>query len=94
MISQSFSFQEIGKVVSGFGHYSGLINIGKHVLALHTDGVGTKTLVAQQMTRFDTIGIDCIAMNVNDIICTGAVPFAFVDYIGLKKINDELVKKL
>jgi phosphoribosylformylglycinamidine cyclo-ligase len=94
MISQSFSFQEIGKVVSGFGHYSGLINIGKHVLALHTDGVGTKTLVAQQMTRFDTIGIDCIAMNVNDIICTGAVPFAFVDYIGLKKINDELVKKI
>jgi phosphoribosylformylglycinamidine cyclo-ligase len=94
MISKSFSFQEIGKVVSGFGHYSGLINIGKQVLALHTDGVGTKTLVAQQMTRFDTIGIDCIAMNVNDIICTGAIPFAFVDYIGLKKVNDELVKKI
>ena len=94
MIAKSFSFQEIGKVVSGFGHYSGLINIGKQVLALHTDGVGTKTLVAQQMTRFDTIGIDCIAMNVNDIICTGAIPFAFVDYIGLKKVNDELVKKI
>jgi phosphoribosylformylglycinamidine cyclo-ligase len=63
-------------------------------LALHTDGVGTKVLVAQQMKCFDTIGIDCIAMNVNDIICTGAEPFAFVDYIGLKKVNDELVKKI
>lgn len=94
MISESYSFQEIGKIVSGFGHYSGLINIGNHVLALHTDGVGTKVLVAQQMKRFDTIGIDCIAMNVNDIICTAAQPFAFVDYIGLKKVNDELVKKI
>lgn len=94
MISESYSFQEIGKIVSGFGHYSGLINIGNHTLALHTDGVGTKVLVAQQMKCFDTIGIDCIAMNVNDIICTGAEPFAFVDYIGLKKANDELVKKI
>ncbi len=94
MIAESYSFQEIGKIVSGFGHYSGLINIGNHVLALHTDGVGTKVLVAQQMKRFDTIGIDCIAMNVNDIICTGAEPFAFVDYIGLKRVNDELIKKI
>ncbi|HET8856514.1 MAG TPA: phosphoribosylformylglycinamidine cyclo-ligase [Nitrososphaeraceae archaeon] len=94
MISESYSFQEIGKIVSGFGHYSGLINIGNHTLALHTDGVGTKVLVAQQMKCFDTIGIDCIAMNVNDIICTAAEPFAFVDYIGLKKIDDELIKKI
>lgn len=94
MIAESYPFQEIGKIVSGFGHYSGLINIGNHVLALHTDGVGTKVLVAQQMKRFDTIGIDCIAMNVNDIICTGAEPFAFVDYIGLKRVNDELIKKI
>ncbi len=94
MVSESYSFQEVGKIVCGFGHYSGLINIGNHVLALHTDGVGTKVLVAQQMKCFDTIGIDCIAMNVNDIICTGAEPFAFVDYIGLKKVNHELVKKI
>ena len=86
--------RNIGKITSGFGHYSGLITIGNNVLALHTDGVGTKILVAQQMKCFDTIGIDCIAMNVNDIICTGAQPFAFVDYIGLKKVNYELVKKI
>jgi phosphoribosylformylglycinamidine cyclo-ligase len=94
MISESYSFQNIGKITGGFGHYSGLISIGNNVLALHTDGVGTKVLVAQQMKCFDTIGIDCIAMNVNDIICTGAQPFAFVDYIGLKKVNDELVKEV
>lgn len=94
MISESYSFQKIGKITGGFGHYSGLITIGNNVLALHTDGVGTKVLVAQQMKCFDTIGIDCIAMNVNDIICTGAQPFAFVDYIGLKKVNDELVKEV
>ena len=94
MITESYSFPEIGKITLGFGHYSGLITIGNNVLALHTDGVGTKILVAQQMKCFDTIGIDCIAMNVNDIICTGAQPFAFVDYIGLKKVNYELVKKI
>ncbi|HJT84294.1 MAG TPA: phosphoribosylformylglycinamidine cyclo-ligase [Nitrososphaeraceae archaeon] len=94
MIADSYTFQKRGKIVSGFGHYSGLISIGKNILALHTDGVGTKVLVAQQMKSFDTIGIDCIAMNVNDIICTGAEPFAFVDYIGLKKVNDTLVRRI
>jgi len=94
MIMASYTFQKRGKIVSGFGHYSGLIGIGNNILALHTDGVGTKVLVAQQMKRFDTIGIDCIAMNVNDIICTGAEPFAFVDYIGLKRVNDKLVKNI
>jgi phosphoribosylformylglycinamidine cyclo-ligase len=94
MIADSYTFQKRGKIVSGFGHYSGLISIGKNILALHTDGVGTKVLVAQQMKSFDTIGIDCIAMNVNDIICTGAKPFAFVDYIGLKKVNDTLVRRI
>jgi phosphoribosylformylglycinamidine cyclo-ligase len=94
MIADSYNFQKKGKIVLGFGHYSGLINIGNNILALHTDGVGTKVLIAQQMKIFDTIGIDCIAMNVNDIICTGAEPFAFVDYIGLKKVNDILVKNI
>ncbi|HET7643505.1 MAG TPA: phosphoribosylformylglycinamidine cyclo-ligase [Nitrososphaeraceae archaeon] len=94
MIADSYTFQKRGKIVSGFGHYSGLISIGNNILALHTDGVGTKVLVAQQMKSFDTIGIDCVAMNVNDIICTGAEPFAFVDYIGLKKVNDKMVRRI
>ncbi len=77
------------RIMSGFGHYAGIIEIpsGK-LLATHTDGVGTKVIIAQMMKKFDTVGIDCIAMNVNDIICTGATPISFVDYIAANK-NDE-----
>jgi phosphoribosylformylglycinamidine cyclo-ligase len=74
-----------GRVLSGFGHYAGLVDIGSCVLALHCDGVGTKLLIAQAMNDFSTVGIDCVAMNVNDIICVGSAPFAFVDYIATAK---------
>ncbi|HYY51041.1 MAG TPA: phosphoribosylformylglycinamidine cyclo-ligase [Nitrososphaeraceae archaeon] len=94
IISATHSFPALGKVISGFGHYAGLIDIGSKVLALHSDGVGTKVIVAQLMGRFDSIGIDCIAMNVNDIICVGAQPLAFIDYIALKAANDDLVRKI
>ncbi|MGD1837190.1 MAG: phosphoribosylformylglycinamidine cyclo-ligase [Nitrososphaeraceae archaeon] len=93
-IEKSYNYQNVGKIISGFGHYSGLIGIGKQVLALHTDGVGTKVLIAQALKKFDTVGIDCVAMNVNDIICTGAEPFAFVDYIGLKSANKKIIGKI
>jgi phosphoribosylformylglycinamidine cyclo-ligase len=93
-ISATHSFPAFGKVISGFGHYAGLIDIGSKVLALHSDGVGTKLIVAQLMGRFDSIGIDCIAMNVNDVICVGAQPLAFIDYIALKSANDHLVRKI
>ena len=74
-----------GRVLSGFGHYAGLVDIGSCVLALHCDGVGTKLLIAQAMDDFSTVGIDCVAMNVNDLICVGSTPFAFVDYIATAK---------
>lgn len=82
------------KVALGFGHYAGLVRIGSELLALHTDGVGTKVLVAQMVARYDTIGIDCVAMNVNDIICTGAAPVGFVDYIALREPNEGLVEQI
>src|SRR5919198_6007823 len=94
IISVTHSFPAIGKVISGFGHYAGLIDIGSKVLALHSDGVGTKLIVAQIMGRFDSVGIDCIAMNVNDVICVGAYPLAFIDYIALKSTNDHLVREI
>lgn len=89
-----------GLVLSGFGHYAGLVDIGSCILALHCDGVGTKLLIAQAMNDFSTVGIDCVAMNVNDLICVGSTPFAFVDYIAtarpdpdaLGTIADSLVK--
>lgn len=77
------------------GHYAGLIDIGGNkALALHVDGVGSKALVAQKMQRFDTVGIDCVAMTVNDLICIGAEPLAILDYIALQREDDGLVKEL
>lgn len=85
--------------VHGFGHYAGLVEIpGGMLLATHTDGVGTKVAIANIMGRYDTVGIDCIAMNVNDVICVGASPVSFVDYIAASRnepaIFDEIVKGL
>lgn len=79
----------------GYGHYAGLMDIGNNkILAMHTDGVGTKVLIAQMARRFDTVGIDCVAMNVNDVICVGAEPVAFVDYIALNRADEKLVREL
>lgn len=60
-------------------------------MALHADGVGTKVLVAEALRKYDTIGIDCVAMNVNDVICVGAKPLALVDYLALEKPRPTLV---
>ncbi|MGB8034235.1 MAG: phosphoribosylformylglycinamidine cyclo-ligase [Nitrososphaeraceae archaeon] len=94
IISLTHSFPAIGNVISGFGHYAGLIDIGSKTLAMHCDGVGTKVIIAQMMSRFDNIGIDCVAMNVNDIICIGAHPLAFIDYIALRSTNQHVVQEI
>ncbi len=91
IISATHRMGAQGKVISGFGHYAGLVKLGGQTIALHCDGVGTKVLVAQLMDKFDTVGIDCVAMNVNDIICVGAQPSAFIDYIALKQPNEKLL---
>ncbi|GGM27623.1 phosphoribosylformylglycinamidine cyclo-ligase [Haloarcula argentinensis] len=66
------------------GDYAGLVDIGDQYLALATDGVGTKLLVAEAVDDYSTIGIDCIAMNANDLIATGVEPVAFVDYLAVE----------
>jgi len=73
---------EFGKVVGDFGHYCNLIEFGDHLLALTTDGVGTKLLVAESLGNYSTVGIDCVAMNVNDLLAMRVTPLAFVDYIA------------
>jgi phosphoribosylformylglycinamidine cyclo-ligase len=76
----------------GSGHYANVLAIGENSgLALSTDGVGTKLIVAEQLGRFDTVGIDCIAMNVNDVICVGADPIAVLDYIAVEQADDEVL---
>lgn len=94
IISATHRMLAAGRVVSGFGHYAGLIKLGSQLLALHSDGVGTKVIVAQLMNKFDTIGIDCAAMNVNDVICVGAQPVGFIDYVALRQPNETLLQEI
>ena len=95
IISSTHRTQKLAKVAHGFGHYAGIVQIpGNKFLATHTDGVGTKIMIANMMKKYDTIGIDCIAMNVNDIICIGATPISFVDYIAANKNNQAVFKKV
>ena len=63
-------------------------------IALSTDGVGTKLLVAEQLGRFDTVGIDCVAMNVNDVICVGAEPLAMLDYIAIERADPAVCEQI
>jgi phosphoribosylformylglycinamidine cyclo-ligase len=83
----------VGQSVLASGHYATVVDIGHNVgLALCTDGVGTKVLVAQLLGKYDTVGIDCIAMNVNDLICVGAEPIAMVDYLAIEEPDEELLE--
>jgi phosphoribosylformylglycinamidine cyclo-ligase len=63
-----------GAPMTDIGHYAGLLDMGSFALAMTTDGVGSKVLVANTLKRWDTVGIDCIAMNVNDLLAIGAEP--------------------
>lgn len=82
----------VGKPLGG--HYAGMIEFGEYALVLCTDGVGSKVLIASALHKWDTIGIDCIAMNVNDAVCVGAEPLAFVDYIAIDDPKPEMLKEI
>lgn len=94
IIAQTHRAQKKSKIEHGFGHYAGIVKVDGIMLAAHTDGVGTKVLIANEMKKYDTVGIDCIAMNVNDVICTGATPIAFVDYIAANKNDENIFAKI
>lgn len=95
LIASTHKLQKKAKITHGFGHYAGIVEIqnGK-LLATHTDGVGTKVVIANMMKKYNTIGIDCVAMNVNDIICIGATPISFVDYIAANRNDQKIFKKI
>jgi phosphoribosylformylglycinamidine cyclo-ligase len=77
------------------GHYASVIKIAPGLgVALATDSVGSKVIVAEQAGRFDTIGIDCVAMNVNDLICVGAEPLALLDYLAVEQADPELLREI
>ena len=81
----------IGAVKLDIGYFANVIDIGGIGLAICTDGVGSKSIVAQMMGRYDTIGIDCVAMNVNDVICVGARPISMVDYIAVEDADADML---
>jgi phosphoribosylformylglycinamidine cyclo-ligase len=81
----------IGAVQLDIGYFANVIDIGGIGLAMCTDGVGSKSMIAQMMRRYDTIGIDCVAMNVNDVICVGAKPVSMVDYIAVENADAEML---
>lgn len=86
---------KFGEVIGRFGHYASLIDIGGgRAVALHADGVGTKVLIAQLMNKYDTVGIDCVAMCVNDLICIGAEPLALIDYLAVQRADNTLISEI
>ena len=93
MVGSSWS----SSVIRTRGGFGGLFDFPREayrqpVLVSSTDGVGTKLLIAQAAGRHDTIGIDCVAMNVNDILCVGAKPLFFLDYIACGKLKPRVLK--
>ena len=75
-------------------HFAGAVEFNEYALVLCTDGVGSKIMIANAMKKWDTVGIDCIAMNVNDIICVGAEPIAFVDYIAMERVDSTIMAEI
>ncbi len=83
-----------GEAIKLDNGFAGLVKLGDGALAMCTDGVGSKLLLAEEMDSLHTVGIDCVAMNTNDLICVGAEPLSFVDYVALDKPDEELMAKL
>jgi phosphoribosylformylglycinamidine cyclo-ligase len=78
------------RVVDLPGHYASVLRVTDELgIAVGTDGVGSKLVVAEETGRLDTVGIDCIAMNVNDVVCVGAEPIAVLDYLAVEQADPE-----
>ncbi len=92
---RQFKFKrEDFRTIGPMGGFTSLIDLGNIAIAMNTDGVGTKVLIAEEVSKWESVGIDCIAMNVNDTITVGAEPIAMVDYISIKKANLEVARQI
>lgn len=90
-LKESLNYRDI---ITESGHFAALVRLGDRAIAMSTDGVGSKILVAEMMEKYDTVGIDCIAMVVNDILCVGAEPIAMVDYLAVEKPDPEIAGQI
>jgi phosphoribosylformylglycinamidine cyclo-ligase len=89
-----FKREGIGQMVRIPNLFASLIDFGDKYITLATDGVGTKLLVAEELGIWNTVGIDCIAMNVNDTICVNSEPTSFVDYIAINVPDEKITKEI
>jgi phosphoribosylformylglycinamidine cyclo-ligase len=81
--------------VLGSGHYAAVLEVAPNLgIAVGTDGVGSKLIVAEQTGRYDTVGIDCVAMNVNDVVCVGAEPIALLDYLAVERADPGVMAQI
>jgi len=96
LFHQTYAFRRnIGSPALPISHFAGVIRFtDKLGLVLKSDGVGTKVFVAQLMDRYDTVGIDCVAMNVNDVICIGGEPISFIDYLAVQKPDHRMLEEI
>jgi phosphoribosylformylglycinamidine cyclo-ligase len=83
-----------GGVQLDIGYFANVINIGGLGIAISTDGIGSKAMIASALGKYDTVGIDCVAMNVNDVICVGAKPVSMVDYIAIDKADAHILDQI
>jgi len=95
-LRQTFALRAgVGRSLTDFGHFASVLDLGQPLaLAISTDGIGTKAIIAQLVDRYDTVGIDCVAMNVNDVLCVGAEPIAMTDYIAVDVASDRLLEEI
>lgn len=83
------------RVVPLPGHYATVLKVAENLgIAMGTDGVGSKLVVAEQADRLETVGIDCVAMNVNDVVCVGAEPIALVDYLAVEEVDADRLARI
>ncbi|MDT7538663.1 MAG: phosphoribosylformylglycinamidine cyclo-ligase, partial [Actinomycetota bacterium] len=79
----------------GSGHYAAVLEVAPNLgIAVGTDGVGSKLILAEQTGRYDTVGIDCVAMNVNDVVCVGAEPIALLDYLAVEQADPAVMEQI
>ncbi len=99
-IKNSVASTRVPGVMGGFGGFGGLFDLAAAdvgddpILVSGTDGVGTKLKLAFMMDRHDTVGVDCVAMCVNDILTLGAKPLFFLDYVAVGKLQPEVVEAI
>jgi phosphoribosylformylglycinamidine cyclo-ligase len=95
-VNRTLAFRQgVGAARVPLGHYAGVIDLGRgQGLAISTDSLGTKVRIAEILGRYDTLGIDCVAMNANDVLCVGAEPLAMVDYLAVQVARPEVLEAI